>query len=108
MKIIKLVLIAALLTLTGVDIVKADSFSGKPALSQVINLSFDKAIRNPGLAATMHQQLNYHMMNPHAGPTWTARVTYQNVLYQITGTVEQWNDFFNWQRSTKKIVIIQY
>jgi hypothetical protein len=107
MKIIKLVLIAAILTLSGVDILKADGYNGKPALSQIANLSLDKALRNPGLVAAMHQQLNYHMMNPHAGPTWTARITYHNNLYQITGTVEQWNDFFNWQRSTKKFVIIQ-
>jgi hypothetical protein len=101
MKTIKLVMIATLLTFTAVGIANADGFKSKPITTRVVNISFEKAVQIPGLVAAMNQQLNVQMLESHPGKTWTASVIYKNVDYRITGTREQWELFFNWQRITK-------
>jgi hypothetical protein len=97
MKKVKLVLIATLLTLTVVGISKADGFTGKTTVKQAISISIDKALQDPGLVVSMSQQLNIHILIFYMGPSLRVDVFYQKVLYRITGTREQWLEFFHQQ-----------
>jgi hypothetical protein len=103
MKTMKLIMVAILLTFTTVSIVNADGLKSKPVMTFVRILSFEKAVQNPGLVAAMNQQLNYYMLVSQFGhQTLTARIIYQNINYQITGTIAQWQQFLSWQKPVNK------
>jgi hypothetical protein len=112
MKTMKLVMIAALLTFGAVNMSNAEgakstpALTAKPNVNKVIKISFEKAIQIPGLVAAMNHQLNLDMVVTPLGVPWTGSVIFQNDRYLITGSREQWEIFFNWQRSSKKSEVI--
>ena len=101
MKTVKLVMIATLLTFTAVSIANAGS-TGK---MNDINISFEKAIQNPGLVVAMHQQLNGDFLSSDK-TVYNVNVVYQNIIFRITGSRAQWEIFFNW-RLDKRILYRQ-
>jgi hypothetical protein len=93
MKTLKLVLIAALISTALVNSAYADDahqISGK----NVIKLTYLQAIQSPGLVAAMHAQLSGGFLGGPALTNITLRVVYQNHVYMITGTQDQWDLFF--------------
>jgi hypothetical protein len=92
MKTVKLVMIASLLTFTAVNVTKADH----PIDLRVINISFEEAIQNPGLVVAMHMQLNSNMLDRDQ-TVYTFNVMYDYTVYRITGTLRQWQIFFDWR-----------
>jgi len=102
MKKVKLVLIVALLTFVAAGISNADGFTGKKIVKQAFTISLEKALQDPGLVISMNQQLNIHILNFYIGPSLRADVFYQKILYRITGTRQQWLEFFHSQGVSEK------
>jgi len=94
MKTLKLALVAMFVAFTMVGMSNSDGFRSNPKFKKVINLTYAKAVQNPGLVIAMHQQiykedvLDIHQYNS------SCMVTYQKNTYLITGTREQWMNFF--------------
>ena len=60
-----------------------------------IHLTFQQAIQDPGLVAAMHKQLTGGFLGGPAIKYITLRVTYNNHVYLITGSIDEWTLFFN-------------
>jgi hypothetical protein len=97
MKIVKLLLITTLLTYTAVNVANADGFTVQKTVKRAYNISLNNALKDPGLVASMRQQLNIHILYFYMGPSLTVEVYYQKNTYHITGTREQWLEFFHTQ-----------
>jgi hypothetical protein len=89
MKTLKTAIIATFLAFSIVSIASADGFKAK----KVVNISFEKAIQNPGLVLAMHQQLNPDVLGNNQ-QVYVLPVVYQGITYKISGTYEQWKLFF--------------
>ena len=93
MKILKLVLTVALISTALVNNANPDDAhltSGR----NVIQLAYLEAIQSPGLVAAMHTQLSGGFLGGPALTSITLRLVYQNHVYLITGTQDQWDLFF--------------
>jgi hypothetical protein len=99
MKTLKFAMIAALIACTMVSLASTDGFKAKP--KNVVNISFEKAIHNPGLVIAMYQQLDESILNNNQ-LVYTCEVTYGSTLYRITGTYGQWFRFFSGKWSVTK------
>ena len=94
MKSQKLLLIAALVS----SALLISAFDDKPESQNgknVIRLTYWEAIQSAGLVAAMHEQLSGGFLGGPALTRITFRVVYQNHIYMITGTQDQWCLFFN-------------
>ena len=91
MKALKLVLIAAILTL-GMTSVPAHS---SPKNIKVIDISLAQAVTEPGLVNLMYDQLNMSSLKVDKHGNYSAIVKYGNVLYRISGTYRAWKRFFD-------------
>ena len=94
MKTLRLVMIATFVAFTMVSYASADKKHEHPVNKQIINLSFDLAIQNPGLVAAMKLQLNDNFLSINQ-QTYTVDVLYMGYIVRITGTYAQWLSFFN-------------
>ena len=102
MKTSRLIMIATVLSITiasfsVVNVLKADPPIYK---KNVIELTFEEAIEDHGLATAMNIQLGKEFLN-NEFPVYTAEVTYAGYLFRISGTYNQWNWFF--QRGWKLV-----
>ena len=91
MKAMKLAMVAILIASTVDCLANVDGISAKP--KKVVNTTLIKALHNPGLVAAMQAQLDPSFLNNNQ-LVYTAEVTYEGVLYRITGTEIQWKLFF--------------
>jgi hypothetical protein len=95
MKTLKFAMIAALVACTMVSLASAEGFKIKP--KKALNLTYEKAIQNPGLVAAMYQQLDAEDFVNNTQHYLVAEVIYNETLYRITGTLGQWIRFFSWK-----------
>ena len=95
MKTAKLVLIATILVFTTVSISNADGFKVLP-ISKIVNVTLVQAIQIPGLPAAMVQQLNPAFLGCGCQSYYTQSVSYDGLIFKITGTGPEWTAFFNW------------
>ena len=94
MKTLKFALIAVVIACTMVNLASANEFNSKPKINKVVNLSFEKAMSNHGLVLAMYGQLvKEDFLNSHQH-VYTALVSYQGIIYRITGSFDQWMKFF--------------
>ena len=99
MKSLKLVLIAAIISFSMVTIANntnsnLSNYITKPT-KNIINLTFEQAIQNPGLVIAMYKQVHIDFRSVSANRhTITAYVVYMNYNIRITGTYAQWRLFF--------------
>jgi len=93
MKSLKLVLIAALMSSALVNSAHTDELASQNG-KNVIRLNYSQAIQSPGLVAAMHEQLSGGFLGGPALTRITLRVVYQNHVYMISGTQNQWDLFF--------------
>lgn len=97
MKTLKCVFLAALFAfaMTGNALAdEAPKFKAKPVVnSNIVKISFEDAIRIPGLLNAMNAQLDNSLIGDDQ-PVYVARVCYAHRLYLIYGTQEQWRSFF--------------
>ena len=94
MKTLKIALIAALVACTMVSLASAnvDGFHKQP--KKMVGITIERAIQNPGLVIAMYQQLNPGFLG-NDQKIYRVNVTYQNTIYRISGTREQWKKFFS-------------
>ena len=101
MKSLKLLLIAAFIAAAMVNTANA----GIPKVNQtkqIIKITYTQAIQDAGLVAAMHQQLTGGFLGGPVIINMTFRVTFQNHVYLITGTSDEWTLFFNCYGITEK------
>ena len=94
MKTLKIFSIILLFATAMVNTAKA----GEPQVlpnAIAINITFQQAIQDPGLVAVMHKQLTGGFLGGPAVQYITLRVTYNNHVYLITGSIDEWTLFFN-------------
>ncbi|MEA3479362.1 MAG: hypothetical protein U9R60_14330 [Bacteroidota bacterium] len=98
MKSIKLVMITAIVAITMVTIAKAEHPSKIDESKRTINLTFEQAMKNPGLVAAMYEQLHNDFLGGNSNQQlYTVTVVYMNYNFRITGTYTQWFLFFKIQ-----------
>jgi hypothetical protein len=90
MKALKLVLIAALLTL---------GFTSTPAHShnkaiKVVDITLAQAVTEPGLVNAMYEQLDMSVLKVDKNGKYSAIVNYGNTFYRVTGERKAWLRFF--------------
>jgi len=101
MKTVKLIMITILLATAMVNNASADEPRFNQA-SVVIKLTFQQAIQSPGLVAAMYKQLTGGFLGGPGIQYITFQVTYQNQVYRITGSTDEWSLFFNHKGITEK------
>jgi hypothetical protein len=95
MKTLKLTLIATVVALAFATVASADGITEKPKALKVVNISFAKAMSMPGLVTAMYAQINSDELLTGGGQyVFVAQVTYNGIIYRITGTLLQWIRFF--------------
>lgn len=94
MKTLKIALVAAIVACTMVSLAYADGVKEKPKFKKVVNLTYEKAMQNPGLVAAMYEQLDKEDFLDNTQTVYVAMVVYQGNTYRITGTRLQWIRFF--------------
>jgi hypothetical protein len=97
MKTLKLALVATLVAFAMANVASADGFKGKPAPVRVINLTLEKAMQYPGLATAMYTQINPKAFLNNPSLIYIVEVTYNGILFRISGSREEWIRFFNLQ-----------
>ncbi len=102
MKTSRLIMIATVLSITIASFSVASVLKADPPIykKNVIELSFEEAIQDQGLATAMNIQLTKEFLR-NDFPIYTAEVTYAGYLFRISGTYNQWNWFF--QRGWKLV-----
>ena len=92
MKILKLTLIAAILSFAMI------SYAGvkpqKEHAQKLIKISLTQAVKEPGLVAAMHDQLTMAFLKVEPQGQYTALVKYNLNVYKIYGTRTAWIKFF--------------
>jgi hypothetical protein len=94
MKTLKIFSIILLLATAMVNTAKADEPKVLPN-AIAINITFQQAIQDPGLVAAMHKQLTGGFLGGPGVHYITLRVNYNNHVYLITGSIDEWTLFFN-------------
>jgi len=94
MKTLKIALVAAIVACTMVSLSYADGIHEKPNFKKVVNITYEKAIQNPGLLKAMYEQIDRDDLIVNPGQTYTAFVFYNGNVYRITGSRNQWLNFF--------------
>ena len=106
MKTLKCVLLAALFAIAMAGYASADEAPkfrvNKSFTSKIVKISFSQALMNPGLVNAMQAQLSGTLLSPEK-PVYVARVSYDNKLYLISGTYEQWSKFLGMHWKSKII-----
>lgn len=91
MKTLKIALIALILASTLAGMANADGFKSKPM--KATNITYQEAIKNPGLKTAMKLQLDPGFLNT-IEQLYVVEVTYNQVLYHILGSRQSWISFF--------------
>ncbi len=104
MKALKCVLVAALFAVAMAGYASADEAPKWKVktnfTSKIVKISFSQALMNPGLVDAMQAQLAGTILSPDK-PVYVARVSYDNKLYLISGTYEQWSKFLGMHWKSK-------
>jgi hypothetical protein len=91
MKTLKLALIALFVATAMVNQAAADEFRGKP--KKAVNITFDRAVKNPGLVAAILDQVDPKFMNT-IEQLYVIEVIYNGALYRILGSRQSWLKLF--------------
>jgi hypothetical protein len=94
MKTLKLALVATLVAFMMGSVSYADGFRSNPKFKLVVNLKFEKAVQNPEVITLMYQQIyKEDVLTPHQFD-YVAQVVGKGTIYRITGSKDQWMQFF--------------
>ena len=92
MKTLKLIMISAFVAFAVVSFANLDKAdTNKPG--KLYNISFEQAMKIPGLSNAMYEQLDYRFLK-FEQKVYTVDVLYMNSTMRITGTQAQWVSFF--------------
>ena len=90
MKTLKFALIAMFLATALVNQAASDGFKTKP--KKAINMTFDRAIKNPELVTVMHAQIDPEFLNT-IEQLYVVEVDYRGIVYRILGSRQSWIQF---------------
>ena len=90
MKTLKIALIALFVATALINSASADEFKGKPKKS--VNITFDRAVKNPQLVMAMHQQIDPKFLND-IEQLYVVEVEYNGAVYRILGSRQSWLAF---------------
>ena len=94
MKTIKLSVVAAVVALMMVGVVNAQEIKERPKFRVSVSMSLSAAVNDPGLMKAIYQQVSMEQVIKAHLHVFTAIVHYNGKVYRITGTFDQWMDFF--------------
>jgi len=94
MKTLKLALVATMVAFMMVSFANADGFKSKPRFSKKVVLTLEKAMESRGLVAAIYAQVTPQDILNCGMPPYTFQVKYDGGLYVITGTRQEWLNFF--------------
>jgi len=104
MKNLKFALIAAIVACTMVSLANFDGFKSKPG--KAVNMTFDRAMKNPGLVISMYEKIDPKFLDEY-DLLYVVEVVHNGALYRILGSRQSWIKFFRprpvVQRSLRKI-----
>ncbi|MCF8366834.1 MAG: hypothetical protein K9H16_13685 [Bacteroidales bacterium] len=103
MKTLKVVLVAALVSITMMSVAQSDDRVGSEFQSEFIQLS--TVLQNADLCNAIFMQIDprvFLTVDDHVG-MMTASIKLNGKLYKIVGTFKEWNRFFYPLRSEKVI-----
>jgi hypothetical protein len=91
MKTLKFTLIALIVATAMVNQAAADEFRSKP--KKAVSITFDRAVKNPGLVAAIFDQVDPGFLN-RIEQLYVIEVTYNGALYRILGSRQSWLKLF--------------
>jgi hypothetical protein len=91
MKKVRFALIAVIVACTMISTVKADGIKSSPRKS--VSMTFDRAIKDPGLVATIYDKVDPSFLN-RIEQLYIVEVVYKNVVYKILGSRQDWLRLF--------------
>jgi hypothetical protein len=91
MKTLRFALIAVFIATALVNQASADDFKGKPR--KAVSITFDRAVKNPGLVMAIYQQVDTRFLNT-IEQLYVVEVVYNGALYRILGSRQSWIRFF--------------
>jgi hypothetical protein len=91
MKTLKFALIAMFIATAMVNQAASDEFKSKP--KRALNLTFDRAIKNPGLVTAIYQQVDPAFLNT-IEQLYIVEVVHHGTVYRILGSRQSWIRFF--------------
>jgi len=91
MKALKFALIAAIVACTMVSLANADEFKSKP--KKVVSMTFDRAVKIPGLVTAIYEQVDPIFLNK-IEQLYVVEVVYNGAIYRILGSRMNWISFF--------------
>ena len=91
MKTLKIALIAMFIATAMVNQAATDEFKSKP--KKALNMTFDRAIKNPSLVTAIYQQVDPVFLNK-IEQLYIVELTYNGVVYRILGSRQSWLRFF--------------
>jgi len=94
MKTMKLTLVAAVLALFMIGVTNAQDIKEKPKFQVGVCMSLKNAVNDPGLMKAIYQQVSMQEVIKAHKHVYTAKVYYNGKVYLITGTFDEWMDFF--------------
>jgi hypothetical protein len=103
MKTLKLAMVATMVAFMMVSAANADGFRGKPNFSRKVVLTIEKAMESRGLVAAIYEQVTPEDVLNYGLPPYTFEVKYNGALYVISGSREQWLNFFRISRASLSI-----
>ena len=98
MKTMKLAMVAMLIAFTSVCFASGDEFRSKP--KEVVKITLEKALYFPELVAAMQEQLTPEFLG-NVQAVYTADIIYEDVIWRISGTLEEWEQFFHLEPKVK-------
>jgi hypothetical protein len=101
MKTFRFATIAAIIALAMVSLSYADGFTENPITKKAMNISFEKAMHDPGLVAAMSRQVDLEDVMNSPTHIYIARVVYHSTEYFVHGTIEQWKSFLKYPATTQ-------
>jgi len=92
MKTLKSILIATIVSVAFMSF--AENPAHPPKENNVIKITLDEALTDPGLVCAMYQQLTPVMLKPEGNGLYFGRVKYKFEIFEIRGTRDGWILFF--------------
>ena len=98
MKNLAFMIIVAIVSMSMISVTRADGFTSS---KKVIKVTLERAVFVPGLVKAIYEQVDRSMLKEEL-EIYAPKVIYNGNIYQVTGTYEQWNLFFNriWKSKT--------
>ena len=94
MKTLKIAVVTALVAFMMVNLSNAQVVKEKPKFKVGVSMSLENAIKIPGLVRAIYQQVSQQDVISAHVHVYVAFVNYDGKVYRVSGTYDQWMNFF--------------